>query len=111
MAPGALMPHSSVPRFDDKHRCLLENCFHRETGSSVPLPGDDVDLLEEGILDSMGWVGFLRGVETGSGASDRGSNQNEHSASIAALLTAVGDTKYTPEPFALPASLDGLSQS
>ncbi len=105
------MPHSSVPRFDDKHRCLLENCFRRETGSSVPIPGDDVDLLEEGILDSMGWVSFLRGVETASGASDLGSNLNEHSASFAALLTALGDAKYTPEAFALPASRDGLSHS
>ena len=47
------MPRSSIPQFEDKHRRLLEDCFRREAGSAVPIPGDDVDLVEAGILDSM----------------------------------------------------------
>jgi 3-oxoacyl-[acyl-carrier-protein] synthase-3 len=103
------MAQSFVPRFDDKHRRLLEECFRREAGSSVSIPDDDVDLVEEGILDSMSWVSFLRAVETASGAPDLGSKLNEHSASFAALLTGLGDAKYTPEALTLPASRDGLS--
>src|SRR5882762_153293 len=96
MARGVLMTPSSIPRFDEKHRRLLEDCFRREAGSSTPIPGDDVDLIETGILDSMGWVSFLRAVETASGAADLGSNLNERSASFAVLLSALRDSNSTP---------------
>src|SRR5207245_2560309 len=101
MAPGVLMPHSSISRFDDKYRRLLEDCFRREAGSSVPIPGDDVDLVAAGILDSMSWVSFLRAVETASGAPDLGSNLNEHSASFAALLGALRDAHSAPSSYEL----------
>ena len=58
------MPRYPIPKFDDEHRRLLEDCFRREAGSAVQIPGDDVDLVDAGILDSMGWVSFLRAVET-----------------------------------------------
>src|SRR6266403_1069817 len=96
MARGVLMTPSSIPRFDEKHRRLLEDCFRREAGSSTPIPGDDVDLIETGILDSMGWVSFLRAVETASGTADLGSNLNERSASFAVLLSALRDSNSPP---------------
>src|SRR5205807_279723 len=101
------MPRSSFPQFEDKHRRLLEDCFRREAGSVVPIPGDDVDLVEAGILDSMGWVSFLRAVETASGAPDLTSDLNERSASFAALLKALRDSKSTPDALRPPASRHG----
>src|SRR5467141_2369691 len=90
------MPQPSISEFDAKHRRLLEDCLRREAGSSVSIPGDDVDLVEAGILDSMGWVSFLRAVETASGAADLGSYLNERSASFAVLLSALRDSSSIP---------------
>jgi 3-oxoacyl-[acyl-carrier-protein] synthase-3 len=90
------MPQPSISEFDAKHRRLLEDCLRREAGSSVTIPGDDVDLVEAGILDSMGWVSFLRAVETASGAADLGSYLNERSASFAVLLSALRDSSSIP---------------
>jgi 3-oxoacyl-[acyl-carrier-protein] synthase-3 len=83
------MPPPSVPGFEEKHRRLLEACFRREAGNSAAIPGDDVDLIETGILDSMGWVSFLRAIETASGISDLGSGLNERSASLGEVLAAL----------------------
>jgi hypothetical protein len=73
----------------DSRRSLVEACFRREAGSAIPIPGDDVDLLEAGIFDSMAWVSFLRAVETVSGVSDLGSGLNERSASLGEVLAAL----------------------
>jgi 3-oxoacyl-[acyl-carrier-protein] synthase-3 len=73
----------------DPLRHLVEECFRREAGFSVPIPGDNVDLIESGILDSMGWVSFLRTVESASGAGELGSGLNDRSASFAAVLAAL----------------------
>jgi len=73
----------------DSRRSLVEACFRREAGSAAPIPGDNVDLLEAGILDSMAWVSFLRAVETASGVSDLGSGLNERSASLGEVLAAL----------------------
>jgi len=83
------MPPPSVPGFDEKYRRLLEACFHREAEPSAAIPGDDVDLIETGILDSMAWVSFLRAVETASGISDLGSGLNERSATLGEVLVAM----------------------
>src|SRR6266851_4947086 len=73
----------------DPRRRLIEDCFHREAGSGAPIPDDDVDLIETGILDSMAWVSFLRAVETASGISDLGSGLNERSATLGEVLVAM----------------------
>jgi len=73
----------------DSPRRMVEACFRREAGSAAAIPGDNVDLLETGVLDSMAWVSFLRGVETASGVSDLGSGLNERSASLGAVLAAL----------------------
>ena len=70
-------------------RHLVEECLRREAGLSVAIPDDDVDLIERGILDSMGWVSFLRGVESASGAGELGSALNDRSASFAAVFDAL----------------------
>src|ERR1700674_4320405 len=73
----------------DPLRPLVEECFHREGGLSVPIPDENADLIETGILDSMGWVSFLRTVESASGAGELGSSLSERSASFAAVLAAL----------------------
>ncbi len=73
----------------DSRRRLVEDCFRRESGSVASIPGDSVNLIETGILDSMAWVSFLRAVETASGVSDLGSGLNERSASLGEVLAAL----------------------
>src|SRR5712692_7419396 len=73
----------------DSRRRLVEDCFRREAGSVASIPGDTVDLIETGILDSMAWVSFLRAVETSSGVSDLGSGLNQRSASLGEVLAAL----------------------
>ncbi len=73
----------------DSLRRIVEACFRQEAGASAPLPGERVDLIQAGILDSMGWVSFLRAVETASGISDLGSGLNERPASLASVLAAL----------------------
>ena len=73
----------------DSRRSLVEACFRREAGSAASIPGDNVDVLEAGILDSMAWVSFLRAVETASGVSDLGSGLNERPASLGEVLAAL----------------------
>jgi 3-oxoacyl-[acyl-carrier-protein] synthase-3 len=84
----------NAPRFPpalktDSRRSVVEACFRREAGSAAPIPGDDVDLVETGVLDSMAWVSLLRAVETASGVSDLGSDLNERSASLGEVLAAL----------------------
>src|SRR5260370_25351332 len=82
------------PRFQlaaktDSRRRLVEDCFRREAGPAASIPGDNVDLIETGVLDSMAWVSFLRAVETASGISDLGSSLNSRSASLGEVLAAL----------------------
>ena len=92
------MASNSSYRFNEKLRRLLEDCFRREAGAEVAIPGDDVDLIEAGVLDSMAWVSFLRALETASGSFDLGSHVNGRTASFAALLAALEDGASTPTP-------------
>ena len=90
------MTTAPFPPFDEKdsRRRLVQECFQREAGSSAPIPADDVDLIQTGVLDSMGWVSFLRAVETASGVSDLGSVLNDRSASLAAVLAALHNSRF-----------------
>jgi 3-oxoacyl-[acyl-carrier-protein] synthase III len=81
---------------EESFRRIVEACFHQEAGSSVPWPKETVDLIQTGILDSMGWVSFLRAVETASGIPDLGSSFNEQPASIASVLEAMRDSSNSP---------------
>jgi len=58
---------------DETHwRRLVEECFRRETGAEAPISDPAQDLIETGVLDSMGWVSFLRALESASGLSELG---------------------------------------
>jgi 3-oxoacyl-[acyl-carrier-protein] synthase-3 len=85
------MAHFPQIGSERKHslRHLVEECFRREAGLSVAIPGDDVDLIECAILDSTSWVSFLRSVESASGAGELGAALNDRSASFAAILGAL----------------------
>ncbi len=65
-------------------------------GNSVAIPGDDVDLIGNGILDSMAWVSFLRTVESASGAGELGSGLNDRTASFSAVLAALKESSSPP---------------
>ncbi len=88
MTPSPVVPSGEKGSW----RRLVEECFRREVGPNVSIPGDHVDLIQAGILDSMAWVSFLRAVETASGVSELGSDLSERSASIAALLMALEES-------------------
>jgi 3-oxoacyl-[acyl-carrier-protein] synthase-3 len=64
-------------------------------------------LIETGVLDSMGWVGFLRSVETASGISDLGSGLNEQPASIASVLAALRSSSKGSIPSVDPRGSEG----
>jgi hypothetical protein len=49
---------------ENRWQRLVEECFHREAGSQASLPDSSQDLIETGVLDSMGWVSFLRALES-----------------------------------------------
>jgi 3-oxoacyl-[acyl-carrier-protein] synthase-3 len=88
----------------DSLRRLVEECFRREAGLSVPIPDEDADLIETGILDSMGWVSFLRTVESASGAGELGASLSERPASFAAVLDALrGSASFAAEVSRHPA--------
>ena len=70
-------------------------------GNSVAIPGDDVDLIGNGILDSMAWVSFLRTVESASGAGELGSGLNDRTASFSAVLAALKESS-SPAPEVSP---------
>ncbi|HXY26428.1 MAG TPA: 3-oxoacyl-[acyl-carrier-protein] synthase III C-terminal domain-containing protein [Candidatus Acidoferrum sp.] len=90
-------PSSSL-KSQDPWVQLVEECFRREAGASEPIPNETVDLIQAGILDSMAWVGFLRSVETASGVSDLGGALNDQPASLAAVLSALRDSKGRASP-------------
>ena len=63
-------------------RRLVEECLRREIGAAAPLPGLEQDLIETGVLDSMGWVSFIRALESASGVADLGSALTEGVSSL-----------------------------
>ncbi len=72
---------------DETHwRRLVEECFRREAGSQEPIPDPAQDLIETGALDSMGWVSFLRALESASGLSDLGALLTERTPSFDSIF-------------------------
>ena len=51
---------------------LVRQCVAREMRPGAPLPDDELDLLEEGLIDSMGWVGILTAIEDATGIENFG---------------------------------------
>jgi 3-oxoacyl-[acyl-carrier-protein] synthase-3 len=74
---------------DENHwRRIVEECFRRETGAQTPIPNPAQDLIETGILDSMGWVSFLRTVESASGMEQLGSLLTDRAPSLDSIFQA-----------------------
>src|SRR5271168_4051360 len=88
MARGILM--KVRPDQQDLRR-IVEECFRREAGPAAQLPEDAADLLESGALDSMGWISFVRSIESASGAADLGARLAERTPSFMNILEALRD--------------------
>lgn len=78
-----------VPAVANRWLGLVEECFRREVGPQAVLPGPDTDLLETGILDSIGWVSFLRALESAGLRSDLGSLLTDQPATFASIWRAL----------------------
>lgn len=76
-------------------RTLVEECFRREAGVRAPIPLPSEDLIEGGALDSMGWVSFLRGVESASGVVDLGSALTDRRPSFENVYAALKESRGT----------------
>ena len=79
----------SAPLGKRRARHLIEICLRKELPPGAPLPDEAADLVEEGVLDSMAWVSFLRALETACGAPDLGSLLMGQPSSIASVLAAL----------------------
>jgi len=89
---------------DENHRRrLVEECFRREAGSPSSIPDPSQDLIETGALDSMGWVGFLRALESASGLSELGALLTERTPSFESIFQvfreAQGDSSSVEADF------------
>jgi 3-oxoacyl-[acyl-carrier-protein] synthase-3 len=84
----------------DEHywRRLVEECFRREAGSQTAIPDPAQDLIETGVLDSMGWVSFLRALESASGFSELGALLTEHTPSLESIFRALKDSHTASPP-------------
>ncbi len=78
---------------ENRWRHLVEECFRREAGSQASIPGPTQDLIETGVLDSMGWVSFLRGLESASGINDLGAHLTEHTPSLESIFQAIQEAQ------------------
>ena len=72
-------------------RRLVEECLRREIGAKAPPPMAGQNLVETGVLDSMGWVSFLRALESASGVNDLGARLTERAPSLENILVALSD--------------------
>jgi 3-oxoacyl-[acyl-carrier-protein] synthase-3 len=67
-------------------REIIEQCVRRELQPGVELPGPDVDLVDDGPLDSMAWVSAVRGIEVATGCHDFGDRMSDQPRSLHAML-------------------------
>jgi len=79
---------------DENHwRRLVEECFRREAGSETTVPEPAQDLIETGVLDSMGWVGFLRALESASGLNELGALLTDRNPSFESIFQVFKDAQ------------------
>lgn len=72
---------------------LISRCLRREADDPVLEVEPQQDLLETGVLDSMGWVSFLRALESAAGVSDLGGALTARSASVSSILDVLKDSR------------------
>jgi 3-oxoacyl-[acyl-carrier-protein] synthase III len=80
---------------------LVEECFRREAGSQASIPDPSQDLIETGALDSMGWVSFLRALESASGVSDLGASLRERTPSFESIFQALKNGRSVSPPLGI----------
>jgi len=78
---------------ENRWRRLVEECFRREAGSEAPIPDSAQDLIETGALDSMGWVSFLRALESASGMNDLGALLTNRTPSLQSIFQAFKESQ------------------
>lgn len=95
-----------APTKDQNHWSrLVEECFQREAGPQTPIPNPAQDLIETGVLDSMGWVSFLRALESASGLNELGALLTERSPSLGSIFQALKEARANRPPS--PADFSG----
>jgi 3-oxoacyl-[acyl-carrier-protein] synthase III len=96
-------------------REIVEKCIRRELPSGGAVPGDAEDLVDSGVLDSMGWLGALRCIEQAAGIGDLADLMpGDAPRSIQSLALAVReaisrhvDSDVAPEAAPRPSGLPG----
>jgi len=79
---------------DENHwKRLVDECFRREAGPQTVVPDPAQDLIETGVLDSMGWVSFLRALESASGLSELGALLTERTPSFESIFQVFKDAQ------------------
>src|SRR5580700_1140721 len=79
---------------DETHwRRLVEECFRRETGAEAPISDPAQDLIATGVLDSMGWVSFLRALESASGLNEMGALLTDCTPSLESIYEAFKEAR------------------
>lgn len=76
---------------ENRWQRLVEQCFLREAGADAPIPAPEQDLIETGALDSMGWVSFLRALESASEFHELGAHLAERTPSFNSILRVFHD--------------------
>ena len=75
------------PRDEASIRELILKLSSRELQPSFSVSDDDQDLMATGVIDSMGWVGILSGIEEATGIRNFGASWPEgHPQSVRALI-------------------------
>ncbi|MGB2622564.1 MAG: 3-oxoacyl-[acyl-carrier-protein] synthase III C-terminal domain-containing protein [Candidatus Acidiferrum sp.] len=77
----------------DRWQRLVEQCFRREAGPQATIPDLAQDLIATGALDSMGWVSFLRALESASGENDLGALLAKRTASFESIFQVLRETQ------------------
>ncbi len=78
---------------ENRWQRLVEECFRREAGAHSATPHPAQDLIETGVLDSMGWVSFLRYLESATGFNELGALLTERSPSFESIFQAFKDAQ------------------
>ena len=81
------------PRDEPRWIELIERCLRREADDPALEVELQQDLLETGVLDSMGWVSFLRALESATGVIELGVALTERRACIRSILDALQDVR------------------
>jgi hypothetical protein len=76
---------------DGRLRHFVQQCLRRELGNDISEIRSEQDLVETGVLDSMGWTGFLRSLESAGRCRDLGAKLGDRAASINNIVAALGE--------------------